>query len=462
VIASRTAKICLAVVLVLTLTVGTVVVWHSAGQTSRTNVVAYFDNSNGIFVGDEVRILGVPVGKIDKIEPQPQQVKISFWFDGKYKVPAGANAAVLSPSLVTSRAIQLTPAYTGGPVMGNDAVIPRERTAVPVEWDDFREQLEKLTQYLQPTEPGGVSTLGAFVDTLAGNLRGQGANIRDTIIKLSQAFSVLGDHSGDIFSTIKNLSILVSALQSSTDLMRQLNRSLASVTALLADDPTKVGHAISDLNAVATDVTSFVADNRETLGTTSDKLASVTKALNDSLDDIKQTLHVAPTAFQNFVNIYDPAHGALTGALVVNNFANPITFLCGAIQAASRLNNEQSAKLCVQYLAPIIKNRQYNFPPLGENLFVGATARPNEITYTEDWMRPDHIPAQTPAVGNPPPPNAPLPAETPPPLPPPAEGAPRSTGDPSPSAAAAGPAPAATNPTGGLRGLMVPTGGSGS
>jgi phospholipid/cholesterol/gamma-HCH transport system substrate-binding protein len=449
VITSRNAKIGLAILLALTLTAGIVVVWRSAGQISRTNVVAYFDNSNGIFAGDEVRILGVPVGRIDKIEPQPQQVKISFWFDDKYKVPAGADAAILSPSLVTSRAIQLTPAYTGGPVMGNDAVIPRERTAVPVEWDDFREQLEKLTQYLQPTEPGGVSTLGAFVDTLAGNLRGQGANIRDTVIKLSQAFSVLGDHSCDIFSTIKNLSILVSALQSSTDLMRQLNRNLASVTALLADDPTKVGRAISDLNAVAADVKSFVADNREALGTTSDKLASVTTALNESLDDIKQTLHIAPTAFANFYNIYNPAQGALTGGLVVNNFANPITFICGAIQAASRLNNEQAAKLCVQYLAPIIKNRQYNFPPLGENLFVGAKARPNEITYTEDWLRPDYIPPQTPAAA-PAPASAPLAAEAPPPPPPPAD------------AAAAGPAPVATKPAAGLPGMMVPPAGGGS
>jgi phospholipid/cholesterol/gamma-HCH transport system substrate-binding protein len=271
----------------------------------------------------------------------------------------------------------------------------------------------------------------------------------------------LGDHSGDIFSTIKNLSILVSALQSSTNLMRQLNRNLASVTALLADDPTKVGQAVSDLNAVAADVKSFVADNREALGTTSDKLASVTTALNDSLDDIKQTLHIAPTAFQNFVNIYDPAHGALTGALVLNNFANTITFLCGAIQAASRLNMQQSAKLCVQYLAPIIKNREYNFFPLGENLFVGATARPNEITYTEDWMRPDYIPSQT-SAGAPAPPSGPLPAEAQPPPPPPADGAPPATRDASPSAVAAAQAPVATNPAAGLPGLMVPTGGGGS
>ena len=132
-------------------------------------------------------------------------------------MPADAKAAILSPTLVTSRAIQLTPAYTGGPVMADDAVIPQERTAVPVEWDEVREQLEKLTETLQPTEPGGVSPLGSVINTTADNLRGQGANIRDTVIKLSQAFSALGDHSTDIFSTVKNLSILVSALQDSTD-----------------------------------------------------------------------------------------------------------------------------------------------------------------------------------------------------------------------------------------------------
>ena len=125
-------------------------------------VVAYFDNSNGIFAGDDVRILGVPVGKIDKIEPQPQRAKISFWFDRKYKVPADAKAAILSPHLVTGRAIQLTPPYTGGPTMADGAVIPQDRTAVPVEWDDLRHNLQRLTELLQPTQPGGVSTLGAF------------------------------------------------------------------------------------------------------------------------------------------------------------------------------------------------------------------------------------------------------------------------------------------------------------
>lgn len=434
----RNVRVVLAAVLALVMVAGVVVAVRFSGQIGRTVVVAYFDNTNGLFPGDDVRVLGVPVGTVDQIEPQPERAKVTFSFSNDHRIPADANAVILSPQLVTGRAIQLTPAYAGGPELRDGAVIEQDRTVVPVEWDDIRTQLERLTKMLQPTEPGGVSTLGAFIDTAADNLRGQGVDIRGTIIKLSQALSVLGDHSGDIFSTLKNLSTLVSALHDSTGLLEQLNNNLAAVTSLLADDPDKVGRAAEDLAAVVSDVQSFAAENREPIGTTSDRLASITGMLNESLDDIKQTLHVAPTALANFNNIYEPANGALTGALAINNFANPIQFLCGAVQAASRMGAEQSAKLCAQYLAPIMKNRQYNFPPLGENLFVGAQARPNEVTYSEDWMRPDFVP---PAADSPTPgPAAPLAAEAPAPA--------DSHG-----------ANVATVPADGLPGMMVPAGG---
>lgn len=433
----RKYRAILATVLALTVIAGGVLAVRAVDHMDRVEVVGYFENSIALFPGDDVRILGVPVGRVEKVAPQPDGVKVSFWFDRKYKVPADAKAAILSPMLVTGRAIQLTPVYAGGPTLGDGAVIPRERTAVPVEWDEVRVQLKRLTELLAPTEPGGVSTLGSFINTTADNLRGQGGAIRETILKLSQAMSVLGDHSGDIFSTLKNLSILVTALRGSSDLLSQLNTNLASVSGVLADDPGKIGDAFVDMNSVIGDVKTFVDENGETIGTTADKLSSISVALNESLDDIKQTLHIAPSTVQNFNNIYEPANGAFTGALAVNNFANPISFLCGAIQAASRLGAEQASKLCVQYLAPIIKNRQYNFPPIGENFFVGAQARPNEVTYSEDWMRPDFVP----------------PAASPPPA---------AAVQPSTPLAAEAPPMQQSDPNAGLAGMMAPAPGGGS
>ncbi|MBU3685919.1 MAG: MCE family protein [Mycobacterium sp.] len=381
-------RVITALVLVASLTGGLILL---ASGVRTDTYTAYFANTNGLYTGDEVRILGVAVGTVETIEPLPDSARVTFSVDARYPVPADVRAAILSPSLVTARAVQLVPAYSGGPKLTPGQVIPQERTAVPVEWDDFRAQLEKLSDSLQPTTPGGPSALGEFINTAASNLRGQGDTARETVIKLSKAASALGDHATDIFGTVRNLQLLVSALSSSSDLLADFNVNLADVTTVLSNTPDEIASATAGLDAAVTDLRGFVADNREGIGVTVDRLNSITTALNDSRGDIKQVLHITPTVFQNFTNIYQPAQSAISGILAPVNFANTVDFICGAIEAASRKGFEQSAKLCVQYLAPIIKNRQYNYPPLGANPFVGTAARPNEITYSEDRLRPDAV-----------------------------------------------------------------------
>jgi phospholipid/cholesterol/gamma-HCH transport system substrate-binding protein len=438
---SRAVRITLAAVLSVTLAVAiTVVATPWWDRVAKNTFVAYFANANGLYTGDEVRILGVAVGTVDAIDPEPDRTKVTFSVDRQYPVPADVQAAILSPSLVTARAIQLVPAYSGGPKLAAGATIPQNRTAVPVEWDDFRQQLEKLTESLQPTTPGGVSPVGEFINTAADNLRGQGETARDTVLKLSQAVSALGDHSTDIFSTVRNLQLLVSALSSSSDLLAAFNTNLADISTVLSNTPNEVANATKGLDGALKDLSGFVAENREGLGVTFDRLASITTALNDSRTDIKQVLHITPTVFQNFMNIYQPAQSSVTGILAPVNFANTVQFICSAIEAASRQGFEKSAKLCMQYLAPIIKNRQYNYPPLGINPFVGASARPNEITYSEDRLNPNLPPP--PPVDVPPPladPTQPLAAEAPPVGP-------------------HGPPATPTDPSQGLQGMMVPGG----
>jgi phospholipid/cholesterol/gamma-HCH transport system substrate-binding protein len=440
-VSKRALRIVTASTLVAVLAVAITVVatpwWKSVASNTY---VAYFANTNGLYTGDEVRILGVAVGTVEKIEPQPAAARVTFSVDSQYPVPSDVQAAILSPSLVSARAIQLVPAYSSGPKLAAGATIPQERTAVPVEWDDLRQQLQKLTESLQPTTHGGPSAVGEFVNSAAANLRGQGDTARDTVVKLSQAISALGDHSTDIFSTVRNLQLLVSALSSSSDLLAAFNTNLADITTVLSNTPNEVADATKGLDGAVNDLRGFVAENRDGLGVTVDHLNAVTTALNDDRADIKQVLHIAPTVFGNFMNIYQPAQSAVTGILAPVNFANTVQFICSAIQAASRANWEQSSKLCVQYLAPIIKNRQYNFPPLGINPFVGASARPNEITYSEDRLNP-HLPPQTP-------PDVPTGVNDP--------------GEPLAAEAAVGDLPPEATPTDpglGLQGMMVTPGG---
>ncbi len=86
----RSTRIALGVVLVVVLVSASLIVALTGAVIDKVRVTGYFANSNGVFVGDDVRILGVSVGKIERIEPQGTRVRIYFWYDKKYPVPADA------------------------------------------------------------------------------------------------------------------------------------------------------------------------------------------------------------------------------------------------------------------------------------------------------------------------------------------------------------------------------------
>ena len=61
--ATRATRIGLALTLAVLLVGGLVIALYSA-PVKKTTLTAYFENSNGIYPGDDVRILGVPVGTV--------------------------------------------------------------------------------------------------------------------------------------------------------------------------------------------------------------------------------------------------------------------------------------------------------------------------------------------------------------------------------------------------------------
>lgn len=127
---------------------GTYVVWP---RVSNYTVVGYFSSAAGLYPGDEVRIVGVPVGLIESISPQADAVKITMRIQHDVKLPADARAVMLAPNLVSARFIQITPAYRQGPAMTDGDTIELGRTAVPVEWDDVKTELTRLSQTLGPS-----------------------------------------------------------------------------------------------------------------------------------------------------------------------------------------------------------------------------------------------------------------------------------------------------------------------
>ncbi len=108
--------------------------WRGYQMLTNNTVIAYFPQANALYAGDKVQIMGLRVGEIDKIEPvtdptncgqkQPACMRVTFHYANQYKVPADAQALILNPTLVASRAIQLEPTYKGGKVLADNAKIP--------------------------------------------------------------------------------------------------------------------------------------------------------------------------------------------------------------------------------------------------------------------------------------------------------------------------------------------------
>lgn len=359
-------------------------------KATTNTVVAYFSEALALYPGDRIQIMGVRVGNIDKIEPAGDKMKVTFHYASKYKVPANVTATILNQSLVASRVIQLSPAYTGGPVLADNAVIPIERTQVPVEWDDLRNQIAELLTELGPTPEQPKGPFGDALESFANGLEGKGEQINTTFRALSDAVTALDEGRGDLFGVVKSLALFVNALHKSDQQLVSLNTNLATLTNSFTNSDQEVANAVRDLNTLLTTSRKFIDDNGSVLTKDIQNLADVTNQLMqpDARNGIETVLHVYPTLAANLQNIYHPTHGALVSVPVIASFANPMQFLCSAIQAGSRLGYQDSAELCAQYLAPILDAIKFNFPPFGVNQFSTAETLPKYVAYSEPRLQP--------------------------------------------------------------------------
>jgi phospholipid/cholesterol/gamma-HCH transport system substrate-binding protein len=386
---SRASVIIGTVVVVLAI-VGGLIGWNVYTNLTTNTAVAYFPDTLALYPGDTVQIMGVKVGAIDAIEPAGDKMKVTFHYDNKYKVPANATASILNPSLVASRNIQLSPPYTGGPVMADNATIPIDRTQVPVEYDELRDSLNRILTDLGPTKEQPKGPFGDIIESAATGFAGKGEQLNKTLNGLSEALYTLNEGRGDFFGVVKSLALFVNALYQSDQQFVALNKDLATFTNSFTNTNREVANALQDLNQLLTTTRQFIGKNGEVLSHDINNLADVTNAIlqPDPLNGLETALHVFPTLGANLMNIVSPNTGGVNSLLSVTNFTNPLQFVCSSIQAGSRLGYQESAELCAQYLAPILDAIKFNYPPFGVNQFTSAMTLPKQIAYSEPRLQP--------------------------------------------------------------------------
>jgi phospholipid/cholesterol/gamma-HCH transport system substrate-binding protein len=264
----------------------------------------------------------------------------------------------VAPTLVTSRSVQLAPAYNGGPALLDGAIVPESRTAIPVEWNQIEQELDSLAKTLGPT-PTSAGALNRLLKTTSANLNGQGQNLHDTIAELSQAISTLSDNRGNLFATVDNLQTFVKVLAESNAQVDAFERQLASVSGVLDSNKQELATMLATLNSSLGIVQNFVRNNRGALASDLTSLNAVMANLSRSRQSLADVLQVAPTELANYNNIYDPIDQAFTGALAFANFKNPAQFICSTIFSMGG-----TAQQCQQALAPLSQIAGMNNVPV--------------------------------------------------------------------------------------------------
>lgn len=287
-----------------------------------------------LYEGTDVVVLGVRVGEVTAVEPEGDRVRVELRYDADRKVPADAQAVLVSPTLVADRYVQLAPVYSGGPVLPDGGTIPLARGEVPVELDEIFSTLHELANALGPNGANADGALADLVSVAADNLEGNGAAAGTTIEQVSDLTGTLADNREELFATVRSLQLLTTELAERDATVRAFTGDLARVSGQLAGERAQLAAALEQLALALGKVTAFVRDNRADLSANVDNLASVAEALAAQQESIGKVLDIAPTGISNFAKLYDPVNESLTGRINGNDkYESPAYFICSLVAA---------------------------------------------------------------------------------------------------------------------------------
>lgn len=331
-VAAFSRLVALGVVLVV-VAVAVVSLWP---RPERVTATAYFPRAVSVYPGSDVRILGIKVGEVESVTPAGRTVRVTFWWDAEHKVPASAKAVIAAPSVVADRYLQLTPAYSRGPVMADGAEIPLDRTAVPLELDQIYQSLNDLSVALGPKGANDQGALSRLLDVSAANLNGQGAKLNQTITDVSKLSQTLAGNSKSLFATIRQLQTFVSALAANDQLVKQFNANFAATSTTLAGERKDLAAALNLLATALGEVATFVRDNRALLRTTVSGATDISQILVKEKAALAEIMDTAPLGLGNLARVYNPQYGTLDQRINLAQLDDPATFICSLLLQANQ------------------------------------------------------------------------------------------------------------------------------
>lgn len=280
------------------------IVW-SPWNSGKKHITAVFTDAAGLFVGNDVGVLGVPVGKVTSVTPNGSTVKVGLEVPDNVDIPANSFAKIVARSVATDRYVELQP-YISGAKMQDGGVIPESNTASPVDFDAVLKSLNLLSTGLSNT-PEAKEAVKRLVDAADAALGGKGPLLNQTINSLGGSTKILADQRQNIANLITSLDDVVKVINKNRGTANTFMSEVSQASVLLASQKQNFHQALAALNDVVAQLAQFDHDNRQLITSNLTDATTLMKIVLSRQNQVSEILSTFPVALRNL-------HDAVSGS----------------------------------------------------------------------------------------------------------------------------------------------------
>lgn len=185
------------------------------GTTSSYSAV--FTDVLGLRVGDDVRMAGVRVGRVDKIDfTDGYAAQVDFRIEARQQLTDTTKALVRYQNLIGQRYLALAPGTDGGTAIAPGSQIPLDRTEPSFDVSALLSGFEPLFSVLQPDQINSLS------ETLIQALQGNEVSLSALITQAAQLAATFGERDQILGDVLSNLSAVMAGLANRSDELETL------------------------------------------------------------------------------------------------------------------------------------------------------------------------------------------------------------------------------------------------
>jgi phospholipid/cholesterol/gamma-HCH transport system substrate-binding protein len=255
--------------------------------TDPKKYTAMFRDTNGLIEGDDVRMAGVRVGRVQKRELDDGMAKVTFTVSGDQTIYTDSHAEVNFLNLIGQRYLDITRG-SGRQRLAPGATIPVSRTSPGLDLTALFNAFKPLFDLLRPADVNKLAT------EITAVLQGEGPTINDLMSQTAKLTSHLAERDAVIGRVITNMSVVMQTTAAHRQDLSVLIHQLGTLTHGLAGDRQQIGTALDSMSHLSVAMDGLVRRTRRPLTSDIGQINTLGGLVNKQTDLLTKGLRGAP------------------------------------------------------------------------------------------------------------------------------------------------------------------------